>query len=482
MILALSLLLVFVKSQKITNNYQIKKNEFGWFTWDATDKFIFFTSNDDTFYCKFDQQCQQFDTKDLVPSLIKLSAINSYFLDYKNNRLVKFNYLDNDFTVSVIPQDITNFAAISLTDSYLYLYQESYDSQLLIISSSQSILKLPSLTTRWEVFEDGLYAFQQNEVNTFLLKTHSDGTMVLWNTTLSLCHGATRFFISSCGFFAHVICPPNNVVIQLDNVQGMIIKIFSINWGNIVEISCSLSSLFILYDDARVEQYTSNSDYVYSYIVNNTKIIPKYNQIISKGEYLIYGLCKRYIVPDQCPEIDIVQWSVKNSPQYTLISETLLPELNIGVPNFQVTINKGGVHELFNSIKIDPVSVKNNILHENSNFDAISYIDGESIIIAFFSGSGNVQRATVGNRIITKLTIPKQDLSSITVSHVFVFSDEIYPLSRYASHFFLTSKSEYIIIIHGGLHADLETVNSMVFALQVSTGNFEKLSQSHPLP
>jgi hypothetical protein len=349
-----------------------------------------------------------------------------------------------------------------------------YGSYWPIQGMPELLTHIPFQSTRWTVKLDGIFSFASNETHTFLTKKSSDATQMLWNTTLPHCGGSSDLFVTSCYPNTYAFCGPQNIVTQISSTfNGKIMNVFSVDEGQVLAIECSETNLFVLYSDSRVMQYSSQSDYVHTYLVPNKMVLPQYNQLKASNGYLFYALCNYSVDKNICLEPTIYQWAVKQSfPQTTLhFSSSSISDNDSDIYSEEFPSNF-----TFNSVTIK--SFSETLLKQNSYFNAVSYKRGQSTIIVYFSGAGNIQRSTIGDTFIIEIVISNEDtpLRPIISRQFPVKSSSIRPLSRYAANIF-QSDNIIFLLIHGGISSDFNVVCSKVFSLDLSTGKYETLNQ-----
>jgi len=202
-------------------------------------------------------------------------------------------------------------------------------------------------------------------------------------------------------------------------------------------------------------------------------VLPQYNQLKASNGYLFYALCNYSVDKNICLEPTIYQWAVKQSfPQTTLhFSSSSISDNDSDIYSEEFPSNF-----TFNSVTIK--SFSETLLKQNSYFNAVSYKRGQSTIIVYFSGAGNIQRSTIGDTFIIEIVISNEDtpLRPIISRQFPVKSSSIRPLSRYAANIF-QSDNIIFLLIHGGISSDFNVVCSKVFSLDLSTGKYETLNQ-----
>jgi hypothetical protein len=195
------------------------------------------------------------------------------------------------------------FRSVVATDSYFYLHQLVENKKVLNIygndwATSKFNPSLPTLigslgdkSTGWLVKKDGIYSFDKKENSIFLSKILSDGKTELWKNGVPLCDSTSTPLVASCYPFVYTLCTPQNIVQQYRSESGQNIIGVHIKKGNIVSIECSSNGLFILYDDSKVDQYGSDLTYIYTYYVDNKKLLPFYSDIKIASGFLLCILC-----------------------------------------------------------------------------------------------------------------------------------------------------------------------------------------------
>jgi hypothetical protein len=258
---------------------------------------------------------------------------------------------------------------------------------------------------------------------------------------------------------------------------GKIINFFSVDEGNIQAIECSPTHIFVLYDDSRVVQYSKNSDYVYTYLLSGKKTLPNYNKLKVSNDYILYALCNDSPDTDKCTNSTIFKWRiVENTPKTKLIEKSAQSpysdyDYELNRPAFKINT------VTFTNIKIDFLP------KQNSYFSAVSHQTDKSTIISYFSGSGNVQRSTVGDRFITQIVIPNSNIEvmrPVSVNYIPVKHPNTV-LSRYASALF-ESDGRNFLVLHGGLSSDYINVSSKFFSFDLSDGHALTLNQQKQIP
>lgn len=390
------------------------------------------------------------------------------------------------FQLPLPPHVVTNYF-MAATEKNLYLNLLLKDQENLFIYGNDwnSNYNFPTClntikhqATKWNVKEDGLFSFAVNETHTFLTKLQPNGKYVSWNKTLPMCVGSSNFLIASCYPNTYALCSPQNIIMNFDSqTVGKIINFFSVDEGNIQAIECSPTHIFVLYDDSRVVQYSKNSDYVYTYLLSGKKTLPNYNKLKVSNDYILYALCNDSPDTDKCTNSTIFKWRiVENTPKTKLIEKSAQSpysdyDYELNRPAFKINT------VTFTNIKIDFLP------KQNSYFSAVSHQTDKSTIISYFSGSGNVQRSTVGDRFITQIVIPNSNIEvmrPVSVNYIPVKHPNTV-LSRYASALF-ESDGRNFLVLHGGLSSDYINVSSKFFSFDLSDGHALTLNQQKQIP
>lgn len=330
-------------SQEIVQIFDVNLNSNGWLSWDVRKgSFIFF---DETI--KEWSNCTLGETPETckpqksgygVDSAL-LTSENLFIVDYKQYDLMRKYILAIDdagnqpFYHNSLPKNYDfGYRSAAATDSYFYLYQIVENKRVLhIYGNDWGIFTrnlLPKLhgtlddkSTGWFIKKDGIYTFDKIENSTFLSKRQSDGSIKLWKRKVPLCDSSVRLLIASCYPFVYTVCTPLNIIQQFEAESGENIKGSPINTGDIESIECSSDGLFILYNDAKIDQYGCDLTYIYTYYVDNKKILPFFSDIKISNGFLLYILCD-VNSQSKCASPKIYKWKTFVFPCFPRIKET----------------------------------------------------------------------------------------------------------------------------------------------------------------
>lgn len=248
-------------------------------------------------------------------------------------------------------------------------------------------------------------------------------------------------------------------ITQIDN-KGGIVNIFSAEEGKVLEIECS--DLFVLYNDSRVVQYSKTSDYIHTYLLEGKKSLPSNNQIRVSGGSLFFALCDSSPKDIICPNPTIYQWNVVGGPLNRTISRRTTSNVSKvpTIANIELPTDKTVT---FRNIKVNPIK-------QNANFNAVSYKKKDSTVVVYFSG--NMQRSTIGDTLITEYIFP-DGKESISVNYIQIRNTPIIrPISNYASNIFQSDGLNFLVL-HGGLSSDFKTIYSKIHSIDLSNGYFD---------
>jgi hypothetical protein len=374
---------------------------------------------------------------------------------------------------------------IELTEKNFYIY---LDNSLKVYDNSWALNSLPTLITSvkyqstvWYVKSDGIYSFAQNDSDTFLTKRSSNGIQLMWNESIPVCDGTSTPLVASCSIFTYVVCSTLNIVIQLNNIYGKEIHRYQIGDGKILAVECSSESFFILYDDSRVVQYSSNWYYVYTYAVSNRNVLPGYNQLKVVKGYLWYALCLYVFEIDLCEESAIYQWKIS-------------PETPAWKIEFSENRSQNGSIEIemverFSDFTVDAVirKVQSNTeyLFQTSFVSSVSYMSGRiTLVVAYFVGFNKAHKGTIGmlHQLTTMSnTTMRNSFETFSLKKMHIESNEVvFPTSRYASCV-LKYLDDNFLLIHGGLSSDLQRTLSEFFAIDLLNLKFSRIPQSNSI-
>jgi hypothetical protein len=471
--------LQLIISQNITFYYPTQITQLGWIAWDVSGLNLFLISNGNNIICKLKGECVIISlNRDTL--LVRLTTENLFIIATHKPIFFWFRIVKLDTGLSfILPENIVSFDLMAANDLYLYLNLQSKGREEMFVysidwSDSNVLTKVsqfPHLSTRWQVEKDGIYAFTKNETHTILTMKSPDGRVNLWSTPISFCIGSEQLLVASCFPYSYTFCSPQNSVTQINNEKyEQQINIFSVDEGKVEAIGCSITEFFVLYNDSRVVQYNMYADYVYTYIPNSKKILPRYNQLKISDGYLFYALCDYTLKTDDCPNSTIYQWKVVENFKKTIFLSVLAKEIHALIKDVP---SKNYIRTLtFKNISVDQIK-------QNSYFNAASYNKENKTIVIYFSGSGNIPRSTIGDMFLTEISIPNDEdqLHLTSVRYIPVHSASIRPISQYASHMFEANGLNYLVF-HGGISSDYKVVFSTIFSISLTNGQYETLSQS----
>jgi hypothetical protein len=303
-----------ILSQEIVGEYPVNLNSNEWIAWDAKEgSFIVFDST-----IKIWTNCTLGELSDTCTSwssgygvdLILFTADFLFIIDYKNKDIMRKTISSRDKTDNQpinhypLPTNYDfGYRSVAATDSYFYLYQLVGNKRILnIYGNDWATLKfnhsLPSLvgrlddkSTGWFIKKDGIYTFDNTVDSTLLSKRTSDGLTEIWKSQVPLCGSSSTLLIASCSPLVYTVCSPQNIINQFSSESGKLFSGVHIREGRIANIECSSSGLFILYDNSNVDQYGCDLTFLYTYSVDNKKILPFFSDIKIASGFLLYILC-----------------------------------------------------------------------------------------------------------------------------------------------------------------------------------------------
>lgn len=466
----LLLILIEINSQKYS--YSAELNQFGWIPWDVFNGRIIFHFSSRLHSCEPDQNCRLMDFG-FVPHSCVRTYDYIFLVNEVNNQIVR--YFGSASTYSLPPHP-KSFDLFHVIEDFFYLNQLVNGKEQFFIYKMNSITPygeelniIQHQTTKWKAKPDGIYSFTQNQTQTYLTKMTLDGNDMVWNITLSLCVNSSNLLVASCYPYTYALCSPQNFIIKINN-ELQTISSFPADEGTIETIECSKKDLFLLYNDTSVVQYSRDFEYVYTYFIAGKMILPKDNQVRISTGYMFTALCDYSNDKNECPHSKIYQWNIIGNPIKTTLTLTKASR-DISSPEIYLEEALSDINTLtFKKVELTDQK-------QNSYFNAFSYKKDQDTVIAYFSGAGNIEHATIGDSLITEILIPKDLSRPASLNYIKIQSPHIRPISHYASKLFQENNNTFLII-HGGLSSDYKTINSDVFSVQISDGKYQLLTQT----
>ena len=333
-------------------------------------------------------------------------------------------------------------------------------------------------STRWILGDEGLYSFVLERNKTFLTKQSLDGKYKEWNVDLPLKNTAANdLLVSECSSIVYVIA--NGSVLILSASDGKLISRWSIN-PIVTTITCSSDSIFILYQNAKVVQYSPKGTYIFTYQVDNKKIVPKYNQMLIIDGLLNYVLCDQDFLASNCANPIVYKWRIITS---AMIPNAIYSRGNKRVS--ELSFHELNIKKEKLSFRMSNLSNPNNItFDQNSHLNIASYLRENNLFVTFFSGGGNIFEFECPDMTFYTLKI---DITSadnpiiVSMTSVPMISDISHSVSDYAS-IVLDINGEPYFLIHGGTSCHLQEIYSDLFAIRMLEYQYFSLKQNKLIP
>jgi hypothetical protein len=386
-----------------------------------------------------------------------------------------------------LPEDVlTVYDAIFANQLYFYIRfkvglqiynKEFWNKEIAsgkLIPTSYEISFLRAQSTSWILGDEGLYSFALERNKTYLIKQSLDGKTRLWNISLSLNNlSVNDLYVSECSSVIYVI--HNDSVLSCNAYDGKLSYEWKIN-PNISTVTCSSDSLFILYQDAKVIQYSSKGTYVFTYQVDNKKIVPKYNQMMIIDGLLNYVLCDQDLQSFSCVNPQIYKWKI-------IVSGKTSNFVYLRGPKRDGEVDVWDNQQPVSSIRpFKATNLNNLILEQNSYLNVASHLKEGNLLVMYFSGGGNILDLDCPEMIFYTLKINWMNEDSpklVSMISVPMSSDISYSVSDYSS-IVLEINGEPYFVIHGGISCDYRVVYSELFAIRMLEYKYFSLKQNKP--
>jgi hypothetical protein len=334
---------------------------------------------------------------------------------------------------------------------------------------------LKDQSTRWILGDEGLYSFALERNKTFLTKQSLDGKYKEWNVDLPLKNTAANdLLVSECSSIVYVIA--NGSVLILSASDGKLISRWIIN-PNVTTIKCSSDSIFILYQNAKVVQYSPKGTYIFTYQVDNKKIVPKYNQMLIIDGLLNYVLCDQDFHASNCVNPIVYKWRIITS---AMIPNAIYSRGTKRMGEIKLNNESGKL-----SFRMSNLSNPNNInFDQNSHLNIASYLRKNNLFVTFFSGGGNIFELECPDMTFYTLKIDTSivdNLIIVSMTSVPMISDISHSVSDYAS-IVLDINGEPYFLIHGGISCDYQEIYSDLFAIRMLEYQYFSLKQNKSIP
>lgn len=459
-------LLYEVLCQNIINIKSTFVNEYGW--------------------CALDNRFNAYCGKNgfMCEDVYYQNSEQEYVIDYHHNLIWKHSKYIN------IPDNlIRDHSPLAANSQFMYLNFEKgvkiYETNFWTVKenkptlSSFEIAFLGHQTTKWVLGDNGLYSFLIDEQgNGFLTQQSIDGLNTLWNISLPVnllvendphvCECESTVYISSTGLLS-----------TIDSSNGNILKQWSID-GIVNAIGCSSDSVFLLYHDSQVVQYSFRGNYIFSYQIPN-KQLPKYNQILISNGKLTYVLCDKDILSLSCENPIIISWSIIENPEISRFTYSRITKLE-SQRSFEM--RDAGKESIVRKVRYSKVSFDVGISSNTDLFLNLASHDNTGILtIAYLSGENNMQSSVCSGMSLHYLNMTGFEqnnpivLSYHSVSLEKEFISYIYDYSSVT----LQIGDVWFYIIHGGLNCKNDMVFADMYVIQINPYQLYRISPNNSI-
>jgi hypothetical protein len=243
-------------------------NTYGWVAWDYYKAKLYYFCRGEEFKCSVSTTtttCSKKTTAS-IPITYVLTDDYYFFNGASAYRTHRISYLGSGNYRTFSPDHyIVAYQSIAVNSAYFYI-RSPHDQVLQIFDLSkwaESLFtysnRVYNQNTHWYVLEDGIYSFKVSTINSFVTKFSLDGRQSMWHVLIPYCvttYPQNQIFITSRKSITYVLCNTANLIVQYNDTTGSIIETVPADKGGVVAIESSPSSLYILYTDTSVVQYS----------------------------------------------------------------------------------------------------------------------------------------------------------------------------------------------------------------------------------
>lgn len=408
---------------------------------------------------------------------------------YYQSTLTKHSILNNSVLQTyTLPYDAIGYDSVVMNDDYIYVRSQYPWGTSIINQKTGALVKfIQEMATagesrsRWWYSNNALFEFKNLDAvkKTILLKVDSRGTL-MWNVTLPVYCGGEETsvgFVAANSRFVYGICIGHPGISQLSFTDGSLIRHFSSSRSFANEMKTTEDYFFAYYMDSSLEQYSAkDADLVATYYragdTGHTYPIVRVTK-----DYIFYNIYNNF-------QTTVLQWKIYRGLPVTKINYNRGEELNSGSMEIQVleTTPETGINS---AIYKNRYSNLNSIIWQNSFFSPIVAPNDKSWSIYYFSGAGNIERATCADIIFYNITTSSLSLDSKALWK-YQYSAPDFLINRpslrdYAS--FLVVNEDYsFYVIHGGKPCGLQKTFSEMFYITLKDFVSFDITQNLHLP
>jgi hypothetical protein len=482
-----SFFFILVDCQNLLWSTNVTLNNYNWLPWDTEVGILIFFSNGLEYRCNtLGRKCEAL-TVTYRPNTYSLDTLDYfYYTDDKTGKTCRFvapGTRCEQFSPTKISREFESI--VSNGDILYYGIPDDLGTFTYFDWATGSLYrnKLKLTGNRYQV-RDTLYSFKLNGSDTKVMKYSTDGLKITWTQNMPLCrpnNTDSELFVISWPPFVYAICSSSNVLYKLDSDKGTILDELSLDKGDIKYVQSSFEYIFILYGDASIVQYSRDFDYIHTYKIENTKILPKYNSFRADKSYLFGIFCSAKSAAQECLSPTIYQWEIAQyiptpTIKYTPQTPTQLPA------KVKLTLRKE-----YKAVSFSSYYLSNIIFPDNYDFTPITYKDSiNQHHLIYFSGGGSILKRTCGDVFLHDIIvndlvtpgIPKNKNSAFYQKYL-VSNGPNYSRKDYAAILF-TVNDTLFYIIHGGMSCDNTKTYSNIIAINLLTTTYETVSQEDP--
>jgi hypothetical protein len=455
---------LLVRCQKFPLSYPLEINAHGWATWDVYQNLFYFKEGN-RFVCDISNgQCtikpEQFTSDIYITCNYKLLSI-----DYAEN---KFWNADMNKFVYLPLNAVKDFNGLYCSSKYYYLrymddnvgfrlYSFGFWSLPNPTIENSGLNFLPELKSKIFITSEALYLSYQSNDRIWLSKKSLDGMSSIWESYIPSCAFDSKVYVAACSPYVQALC--GNLITQFSPTDGSIILQYSTLEGEVIAMSCSPNYVFLLYNDTRIVQFSSESDYITSYYISG-KIVPRYYKLQINAPYIFTMLCE-YSPGPGCLNAAVYQWKIVETFNETAITCDKNPKSAFN-GKLRLTRNDSKTYQAY----VRHILSENNVPAQNSYFNAHAlHSKASSFNFFYFSGGGNIKRATCGDLFLHETEIAFQGISYQVVKMTSKYVIP-YPISNYAS-IVISSFERHYFLLHGGTSCDFLKMYNNIFLIEL---------------
>jgi hypothetical protein len=470
-------------SQELSKVYSVDSSVNGWSCWDVRKDYLINCLNVDGY--------QNFNvwnttTNELIRTFKRTSLEfvvideDSYYIgEYFSKNLTKYDLVSGTFLEKVrLPYSTSGYDPLTIYNHHFYIRtHHPFGLAIASIENGTLITWIPDQKDRWLVQADGIYSYLTVLQTTYLAKKDPLGK-TLWNVSLPFScklDDSEIGYIASHAPFVYSICEKGHSLTQILSSNGNLVRYFGVSNSEAFRSVSSSSSIFILFKDMSILEYTSETaDFVAKYKRDGDQGIQFPSLKFSNG--FIFCLVKT------ANGLNILQWKAKTIPTKTKFVYNFAETRNLRYLHFMDSIQYVPNNATLNTVTfINRFSNIQKVVWQTSYIDSVVRFNGKSWLMNYFGGASNLQRGTFSPNLLYELQIstlaPDDKTPYIYSSRPIKSFTEAYFLHCYAS--ILIEPNLYFI--HGGMSNTLATVYSNGFIIDLDLDLYSSvLSSSVP--